>query len=293
MRTGSFTFASTAGDRIVTVDDQTGNSMGRSPRIARSTRALFDVSGLFFNLGRRIGRAAIPAIRKTKWIYDWLAGSEDEALRAETNLGGALAVELRATTQPVSDPTLTPLATQLCQRLAACVRDPHRTFHCEVINGDAPNAIALPGGFVFINHSLVELCERRPDELAFVIGHEMGHIIRRHAWDRMLNEALLGVAATVGARAGVLGGWLRQNGRQVLQNAHSRDRELEADEFGLRLAVAARFAPGGAIALLQRIEQLGSDPGILGQYFASHPAASERMTHLQAMARRLPAGQQS
>lgn len=251
------------------------------------------MSGLFYNLGRRIGRATIPAIRKTKWIYDGLAGSEDEVLRAETNLGRALAVELRATTQPMSDPALTLLAAQLCQQLAACVRDPHRTFHCEVIHGETPNAMALPGGFVFISHSLVELCARRPDELAFAIGHEMGHIIRRHAWDRMLNEALLGVAATVGARAGVLGGWLRQNGRQVLLNAHSRDRELEADEFGLRLAVAARFAAGGAIAMLQRIELLGSDPGILGQYFASHPAASERMAHLQAIAQRLAVGQKS
>lgn len=290
---GSFTFASTARDRILAFGDQTETGVDWPPPDRGSAEALFDVSGLFYNLGRRIGRAAIPAIRKTKWIYDGLAGSEDEALRAETNLGSALAVELRATTHPVSDPTLTPLVTQLCQRLAACVRDPQRTFHCEVIHGEAPNAMALPGGFVFISHSLVELCERRPDELAFVIGHEMGHIIRRHAWDRMLNEALLGVAATVGARVGGLGGWLRQNGRQVLQNAHSRDRELEADEFGLRLAVAACFAPGGAIALLQRIERLGSDPGILGQYFASHPPASERIARLQVIAQRLPAGQKS
>lgn len=249
------------------------------------------MSGLFYNLGRRLGRAAIPAIRKTKWIYDGLAGSEDEALRAESRLGTALAAELRTATQPANDPALTPWLAELCQRLTACVRDKRRAFHCEAIQGESPNAMALPGGFVFINHALVELCERRPDELAFVIGHEMAHIIRRHAWDRMLNEAMLRVASTVGGRAGVLGGWLRQNGRQVLQSAHSRDRELEADELGLRLAVAARFAPGGAIALLQRIEPLERNPDVLGQYFASHPPASERMARLQAISRQLSASQ--
>lgn len=254
-----------------------------------SARTNFDVSGLFYNLGRQLGRAAVPVIRKTKWIYDGLAGDEEQALRAETAMGGALAAELRAVTQPANDPAVTALASELCQRLSACVRDQRRTFHCEVIHGDSPNAMALPGGFVFVSHSLVDLCERRPDELAFVIGHEMAHIIRRHAWDRMVNETMLRAASVVTARAGVLGGWLRKSGLGLLQNSHARDRELEADELGLRLAIAARFAPAGAIALLRRIERLGTDPGNLGQYFASHPPASERIARLEPLTRPPPA----
>ena len=263
-----------------------------APATGRTSRNRgFDVSGLFYNFGRRLGRAAIPAIRKTKWIYDGLAGNEDEALRAEEKLGSALAAELRTTTRAANDPTLTPLVAGLCQRLAACVRDQRRTFHCEAIQDESPNAMALPGGFVFISHSLVELCERRPDELAFVIGHEMGHIVRRHAWDRMLSGAMFRVASAVGARAGVLGGWLRQNGMEVLQSAYSREHELEADEFGLRLAVAARFAREGAIALLQRLERLGPDTGVLSKYFASHPPALERIAQLRALSQQMPASQ--
>lgn len=245
------------------------------------------MSGFFYNLGRQLGRAAVPAIRKTKWIYDGLAGDEEAALRAETALGGALAAELRAVTQPVNDRAIAALGGELCQRLSACVRDQRRVFHCEVICGDSPNAMALPGGFVFVSHSLVDLCERRPEELAFVIGHEMGHIIRRHAWDRMVNEAMLRAASVVTARVGVLGGWLRKSGLGLLQNAHARGCELEADELGLRLAIAARFAPGGAVALLRRITRLGTDPGILGPYFASHPPASERIARLEPMTRQL------
>ena len=51
-------------------------------------------------------------------------------------------------------------------RLALDERAPQRTFHCEVIQDESPNALALPGGFIFIHHSLVDFCERRPDELA-------------------------------------------------------------------------------------------------------------------------------
>jgi len=243
------------------------------------------VSGFFYNLGRQFGRNAVPVIRKTKWIYDGLAGDEEAALRAETALGGALATELRAATPPGNEPTSAALVGELCQRLSACVRDQRRAFHCELIGGDSPNAMALPGGFVFVSHSLVDLCERRPEELAFVIGHEMGHIIHRHAWDRMVNQTVLKATSVVIPRAGVLSGWLRNSGLELLQSAHARDCELEADELGLRLASAARFARGGAIALLRRIERLGTDPASLGPYFASHPPVSERIARLEPMAR--------
>jgi predicted Zn-dependent protease len=220
-------------------------------------------------------------------MYDGLAGNEDEALRAEAGLGGALAAELRTTTQPANDPVLTSLVDDLCRRLAACVRDRRRSFHCEVIQAEVPNAMALPGGFVFVSNSLAELCERRPNELAFVIGHEMGHIVRGHAWDRMLNDAVLRMASSVGGRARILGNWLRQNGRTVLESAHSREREFEADEFGFHLAVAARFVPEGGLALLQRIERLERDPGVLGQYFSTHPPASERMVKLRIISKKV------
>jgi len=83
---------------------------------------------------------------------------------------------------------------------------------------------------------------------------------------------------------------LRQQGFTLLRSAHSRDCELEADEFGLRLMKAAGFSTGGAIALMQRLEQLRVPPSQLGQYFASHPPASERIARLRALERRLAAG---
>jgi len=261
----------------------------RNPRTSACQAARggagLNVSGFFFNLGRHIGRAAVPTIRKSKWIWDSLTGTEEEALRAEAAFGSALAVELRAATEPASDPQVAALVSDVCRRLGACVRDKRRAFRCEAIRADSPNAMGLPGGFVFVSDSLVNLCERRPDELAFVIGHEMAHVIRRHAWDRMLHEAASRAASVIAVRAGPLGGWLRQKGLVLLQSAHSQDSELEADELGFRLAAAAGFAPGGVIALLQRIERLGPKRAELGQYFASHPPPAERLARLTPLCR--------
>ncbi len=245
------------------------------------------MSGFLYNLGRQLGRKAVPAIRKSKWIWDGLAGTDEEALRAEAALGSTLAAELRAFSGPVNDPGLAALLNELCQRLSACVRDKGRTFGCEAMHDNSPNALALPGGFLFVSDSLAELCERQPDELAFVIAHEMAHVIRRHVWERMLNEAALRVASAVTARAGKLGGWFREQGLGLLRSAYSRDSELEADELGLRLMAAAGFAPGGAMVFLQRIQRLGPNPADLGQYFGSHPSASERVARLAPLVRQL------
>jgi predicted Zn-dependent protease len=246
------------------------------------------VSGFLYNLGRQLGHKAVPMIRKSKWIWNGLAGTDEEALRAETALGNTLAAELRAFAGPVNDPSLAALLNDLCQRLSACVRDKARTFRCELMQDNSPNALALPGGFIFVSEPLAELCERQPDELAFVIGHEMAHVIRRHVWERMLNETTLCVASAVTARAGPLGGWLRQQGMGLLRSAYSGDSEFEADELGLRLMAAAGFSPAGAITFLQRIQRLGSNPADLGQYFASHPPPSERLAKLAPIVRLLP-----
>lgn len=239
------------------------------------------MSGLFYNLGRRLGRAAVPALRKGRWIWDGLTGDEDDALRAERSLGAALATELHEV-MPPAPAADTQWVRGIGQRLARGVKDPRRSFRWEVVLGDEPNAMALPGGCVFASLSLIELCERREEEVAFVLGHEMAHILLGHTWDRMVNQSALQAASVLVSRAGPLGPWLRQNGVRLLQSAHARSCELEADAEGRRLAAQAGYDPDGAIRLLARLERLGSDPSALGQYFASHPAAAERIGRLKS-----------
>jgi len=100
----------------------------------------------------------------------------------------------------------------------------------------------------------------------------------------------LRAASAVASRTGPLGAWLQQNGLKILQSAHARNCEMDADELGLRLVAAAGYDPAGAIALLQRIERLAPETAALGPYFSSHPPASERIAQLKPLCRELSRG---
>jgi predicted Zn-dependent protease len=240
------------------------------------------MSGFFEDLGRKLGRAAVPAYRKTKWVWDGMTGTEEEALQAERELGSTMAAELHIVTEIVDDPQTLEWLRGICARLQESVDQPGFQYHCELIRSDQPTAIGLPGGYLFVSRSLIDFCEGSPHEVAFVVAHETGHVVRRHTWDRMIQQSALRAATFVTHRAGVLAGWLRQQGLPMLRSAHSQDCEFDADQDGLGLVRAAGYDPNGAITFLKRIEQAGPDPEVLGEYLASHPPPQERIERLMS-----------
>ena len=68
----------------------------------------------------------------------------------------------------------------------------------------------------------------------------------------------------------------------MLRSAHSKEFEFTADEDGVKLLRAAGYDPNGAISFLKRIGRLGTDPELLGEYLASHPAPAERIARIQS-----------
>ncbi len=240
------------------------------------------MSSFFEDLGRKLGRAAVPTYRKSKWIWNGLTGTEEESQEAEKDLGETLAAELRLATEILDQPEVLKWLRGICQRLEASVDQPGFTYHCELMKGDHPSTIGLPGGYLFVSRSLIEFCERNVDEVAFVIAHETAHVIRRHTWDRMFQQSALRAASFAAGRAGILSGWMRQQGLPMLRSAHSKDFEFQADKDGVGLVRAAGYDPNGAISFLKRIEQLGVDPEVLGEYLASHPSPKERISRLRS-----------
>ncbi len=156
------------------------------------------------------------------------------------------------------------------------------------------NAFALPGGSIVVGRGLLNLLESE-DELAAVLGHEITHVDDRHAIERLQYEL---AAKKYGLSA------FYQLGRpaaEIFQAGYSKEQELEADRVGLDIAVSRSYSPAGGIALMKRFEKLEaeeSDPNrragspveeiaqvsidSLGQYFQSHPAASERLAAMQS-----------
>jgi Zn-dependent protease with chaperone function len=139
------------------------------------------------------------------------------------------------------------------------------------------NAFALPGGFVFVTEPLLDLCGADRDEIAFFLGHELGHILRGHARDKLTASTFLNA---VGSRLPGAGTMLRQ----ILNKGYSRELELEADREGVRLAGAAGFDPQAAIRALNRLAQISADHAGALEYFSSHPPISERIRQVERRA---------
>jgi len=175
------------------------------------------------------------------------------------------------------------ISKRLCSRLT----NKQRRWRVVATRGDAPGAFALPGGFVYVSSALIELCRFEEDEIACVVGHEMGHVVRGHAMDRITRQ-LVASAATRAVRipSGLLSQWVVSTGWNLLSSAYSQDQELDADEFGARLAAAAGYDPRGAIRALSRFEQLETESGgPMARYFASHPPVTLRIETLNKLIR--------
>lgn len=239
------------------------------------------MSGVFYNLGKMVG----PHVRKVKWVWQSITGSEADAIKVEHEVGQDLAREIRHQLELDAEPRAGQMLNEVGSGLAACVANELRTFSFETVKGTEPNAFALPGGFIFVSRSLVELCEWNQDEIAFILGHEMGHIIRGHAMDRVISSSAIAIGSSTAPVRGLFGGWLRRVGVKFIESAYSQDLELEADTLGARLAAAAGYDRHAPAQLLRRLAELSRSVSqfSLGNYFSSHPALNVRIQNVNRL----------
>ena len=147
-----------------------------------------------------------------------------------------------------------------------------------------PNAFALPGGPVYVSRGLLPLFNSE-DELVNVLAHEVGHVAGRHhvrGDARRKTMALPAALGTIAAAAtlGQGGAYLASASAQGLIAAHSRDQESEADEVGQKIAARAGWDPlgmSGFLNTLDRTNVLEHGEAQQGSFFATHPAAGERV----------------
>jgi len=242
------------------------------------------VSGLFYKLGKKVG----PKVRKAKWIWHSVAGSEADAIKVEYEVGQDLAREIGNQLGFDQEPQTEQMLDEIGHRLTARVANKSRTFSFATVKGTEPNAFALPGGFIFVTKSLLELCQWNQNEVAFILGHEMGHVIRGHAMNRIISNSAIATASRAAPIRGLFSGWLRRVGVQFLESAYSQELESEADKLGVRLAAAAGYNPGACVQLFSRLAELSSPVGQfdLGIYFSSHPPFKARIHNINHLLRR-------
>lgn len=176
-----------------------------------------------------------------------------------------------------------------------------QVYHFTTLNSAVENAFAVPGGYVYITRQLMGIMNDE-SELAFVVGHETGHIAANHAQARKSaanSSAIWGVLGQIlGAVVGnnAFGGLISQSAQQYSKLrllSFTRDQEYQADVLGIRYITAAGYDPnGGATMLAQLTRESALEARIQGdrnrstpEWASTHPLSENRMAQAAQIAR--------
>ena len=206
----------------------------------------------------------------------------------EVQLGQQAAAQVESQIGLVRDAKLTAYVEAIGSRLATMSPRQDVTYRFAVADMAEANAFALPGGWIYVSRGLLALANSE-DELANVIGHEIGHVAARHAAQRETRSTgvqilsvlgTLAAAAVGGAEAAQMIGQLGQVAGAGLIASYSRDQERQADVIGQEIAAAAGWDPMGMATFLETLEREGrlrrGGQARAPSFLDSHPAAGER-----------------
>jgi Zn-dependent protease with chaperone function len=180
----------------------------------------------------------------------------------------------------VNDPVLNNWVNSIADNLRRERARPDINYTFKIIDTDDINAFSLPGGFIYLNFGLLNFVNS-DDELAGVMGHEMGHVERRHvvtlpAKAQALN-LIIGILSIFSPFLYRFGGLI---GSAALYKI-SRADELQADQYGLMLMTRAGYDPDAMVTFMQRLEaEYGAHGSIIDKYFEDHPDSGARVSHL-------------
>jgi predicted Zn-dependent protease len=165
------------------------------------------------------------------------------------------------------------------------------TFY--IVNSPEINAFAVPGGFIYVNRGLIEHAQTL-SQLAGVLGHEIGHVVKRHSVKQMgqMNAANIGVGLAC-VLTSVCNSQVAQVGINAAGSAifakFSRDVEQEADEVGIDVLVRAHIHPKGIPEMFQiLLDTRTAAPGLVDGWFSSHPTEEDRIADTQAKIATIP-----
>jgi len=200
-----------------------------------------------------------------------------------------------------TDPTIDAVAARLLKVLPPQYRGPQSSgwewrFQGMRTPDGQVNAIALPGGKIYVYDGLMKLANRDPNQLALVIGHEMGHVVEEHTAKQLRATGLLqSVVDMLGNNAGEGQGGEQPTGgiralatslgKEIVSMQLSQAAEFQADALGLQFMRTAGYDPKIGVQILERMDQLARASGpnnpLLGRIFSTHPPTPLRIQRLR------------
>jgi predicted Zn-dependent protease len=237
------------------------------------------------------GKDDVDAIGNRK-----VAGWDWYSIESEIRMGKEYATQIEASLKLVTDPTINEYINRVGQNLVRN-SDAKVPFTIKVVDSDVINAMALPGGFFYVNSGLI-LAADNEAELAGVMAHEIAHVAARHTTRQLTRYQFINYASLplifVGGGIGLAAREAAGIGIPMTFLKFSRGFEAEADYLGIQYMYKAGYDPNEFVNFFEKIQaQEKKKPGSMAKVFTDHPQTPDRITKSQEeIATILPAKEQ-
>src|SRR5215831_15870139 len=212
------------------------------------------------------------------------------SVEKQVAMGRSYAQQVESQVKLINDPVVTEYINRIGQNLVRN-SDAQVPFTIKVIDSDVVNAMALPGGFFYVNSGLI-LAADEEAEVAGVMAHEIAHVAACHAAREMSRANLMQMASIplifVGGGIGYAGYEAAGIGGMFGILKFSRGFEAEADYLGIEYMYRAGYDPSAFVSFFEKVQAMEKKkPGTLAKAFDTHPQNADRIAKSQDEIRKI------
>lgn len=224
------------------------------------------------------GARAVDAFVNDIDTAEEIAIGQSLAVRAFVNFG-----------QPHPDQQLQQYVAKVGKVIALQSERPSLPYSFAVVQSDRPNALALPGGYIFVSTGLLAMLNSEY-ELACILGHEISHVARKHNLEILGRDRkvarLVQFGEALGQDVQKFRQFIDESYRRLANQGYDQNYEWMADAAGTRYAYAAGYNPSGLVPFLQQSVRSGQP--LAFESYASHPDPVVRLGKVRGVLDALP-----
>ena len=216
-----------------------------------------------------------------------LAACASVSQEQEVQMGAQYAQQINAQLPIVRDPEVNRYINVLGDSIARVTSRSDLDWQFYIVDDPSVNAFAVPGGFIYMNRGLIERTQTM-SEVAGVLGHEIGHVTRRHSIKQMTKQQNANIGLTLACTLtnvcnNQAAGAAIQLGAGAVFAKYSRQDEAEADAEGVRYVTRAGIDPRGIPSMFRiLLNERETRPSSVTSFFATHPLEESRINATQA-----------
>lgn len=235
-----------------------------------------------------LGKGGTPAAPAAKGpnLGDLLSlAKPSQTADEEVSIGEGVAATVLGVAKPWDNPRAQKYVNLVGRRIAQHSERGNLPWTFAVIDTSSINAFAAPGGIVLVTRGLYEILDSE-DELAAILSHEIGHVLRKHHYKVIKQQKLVqfgaGLVQKETGKDNAITQKLVSMGAEVIARGLDKDAEFEADRDAVVLAARAGYDSSSILAVLEKLHTRLSSDSSVQLLFKTHPAPAERIQRLSA-----------